>query len=414
LRTHEGKVVSSKEIVNSSIILSLLILLAVGTLWIPVAEAPKPDAPSAFTVDQKQGTIRVSETAARRIGLESIEIAAKDEPVLARFTARMGFNLEHMTHVKAQFPGKLVDIGPALGSRVKGPDSGSPPTLLCVVESVDLANAKNAYQKARVQAKLDEEALERTKQMISEKVLGPKFLLDAEAALKKDKADVEAARQNLYVFGLKEADLDKVFVQTRAQRMAYDIVAPISGTIAEKNVTRGEFADNTVNLFTIADTSTLWVWGAVYEKDWGKVKVGHKMKISLAAYPEAPLDSVVDFVSPEIDVATRSIMIRGKIDNSDGKILADMFGTLLVTVEEGKGSFIVPSRAVVRDLKTEKSYLFIRQGPETAGAATYERIPVEVKSVDEDHFRVTKGLSSGKRVVTRGALNLFDEMEGQE
>ncbi|HVR84127.1 MAG TPA: efflux RND transporter periplasmic adaptor subunit, partial [Planctomycetota bacterium] len=212
----------------------------------------------------------------------------------------------------------------------------------------------------------------------------------------------------------KEADLDKVFIQTRAQRMAYEIVAPISGTIAEKNVTRGEFADNTVNLFTIADTSTLWVWGAVYEKDWGKVKVGHKMQVRLAAYPDAPLDSVVDFVGPEIDVATRSIMIRGKIDNSDGKILADMFGTLLVTVEDGTGSLIVPSRAVVRDLKTEKSYVFIRQGQETAGAATYERIPVEVKSVDEEHFRVTKGLSAGKRVVIRGALNLFEEMEEQE
>ncbi|HVR83454.1 MAG TPA: hypothetical protein VMU54_04030, partial [Planctomycetota bacterium] len=191
---------SSRDFVVSVLVLSCFGLLAVGALFIPVAEAPKSDAPSAFTVDRKQGTIRVSETASRRIGLESIEIAAKDEPVLARFTARMGFNLEHMTHVKAQFPGKLVDIGPALGSRVKGPDSGSPPTVLCVVESVDLANAKNTYQKAKVQAKLDEEALERTKQMISEKVLGPKFLLDAEAALKKDKADLEAARQNLYVF----------------------------------------------------------------------------------------------------------------------------------------------------------------------------------------------------------------------
>jgi RND family efflux transporter MFP subunit len=404
---------SSREFVVSAAILCCFAAVAVGALFIPTTETLQPEAPSAFTVDREHQTIRVSDVAAQRIGLDTVEIAAKDEPVLARFTARMGFNLEHMTHVKAQFPGKIVDIGPALGSRVTGSGSDSTPTLLCVVESVDLANAKNTYQKARVQAKLDEEALERTKQMISEKVLGPKFLLDAEATVKKDKADLEASRQNLYVFGIAESELEKVFVQTRAQRMAYNIFAPISGTIAEKNVTRGEFADNTVNLFTIADTSTLWVWGAVYEKDWGQVKVGHRMKVRLAAYPDQPLDSKVDFISPEIDVATRSIMIRGKIDNADGKILADMFGTLLVTVDEGKGSLIVPSLSVVRDLKTEKSYVFARRGEKKDGAATYERLPVQVQSVDTDHFRVTKGLSAGQAVVTRGALNLFDELEGQ-
>ncbi|HLY11298.1 MAG TPA: efflux RND transporter periplasmic adaptor subunit [Planctomycetota bacterium] len=405
---------SARDLVVTAAVLSCFCVLAVASLWIPVGEHPEADAPSAFQVDRTEKTIRVPEASARRIGLETETIMAEDEPVIARFTARTGFNLEHLAHVKAQFPGKIVDIGPELGSRVRGGETGVAPTLLCVVESVDLGNAKNAYQKARVQDELDEEALERTKQMISERVLGPKFLLDAEAAVKKDRADVEAARQNLFVFGVKDADLDKVFSESRAQRMAYEIRAPISGIIAEKNVTRGEYADNTVNLFTIADTSTLWVWGAVYEKDWGTVKVGQTMKIRLAAYPDQPIDSVVEFVSPEIDVATRSIMIRGRMDNSGGKILSDMYGTLLVTVDQGKDSILVPSTAVVRDLKREKAYLFVRKSQKTDGSATYERIPVQAVSVDAHRLRVTSGLSPGRSVVTRGALNLFEEMENQE
>jgi RND family efflux transporter MFP subunit len=403
----------SKDLAITVAALSWLLIAAVASLWIPVSEPPPAEPSSAFIVDSKQGTIRIPEAATRRIGLEAGEIRPVDEPVVARFTARTGFNLERTTHVKAQFPGKIVDIGPALGSRVLGPGGLQPPTVLCVVESVDLGNAKNTYQRARVQLELDEEALERTRQMVAEKVMGPKFLLDAEAAVRKDLADLEAARQNLFVFGVREGDLDRVFKETRTEKMAYEISAPLSGTIAEKNVTRGEFADNSVNLFTIADTSMMWIWGWVYEKDWGKVKVGQKMKVVLAAYPDRPLESVVDFVSPEIDGATRSIMIRGTVDNTEGHILADMYGTLLVTVDDGQGSLIVPSNSVVRDLKADRTYLFVRRDAALRGTGLYERVPVEVKPVDAGRFRVTKGLRPGERVVTRGALNLFEEMGGQ-
>jgi RND family efflux transporter MFP subunit len=404
---------SSSDLSVTVAALSWIGLAAVASLWIPVSESPPQDAPSAFAVDPKQGTIRIPGPAARRIGLETLEVRPVDEPAVSRFTARTGFNLERTTHVKAQFPGRIMDIGPALGSKVAGPGALTPATLLCVVESVDLGNAKNAYQRARVQLELDEETLDRTRQMVAEKVLGPKFLLDAEAAVRKDLADLEAARQNLYVFGVKEGDLDRVFKETRTERMAYEITAPLSGSIAEKNVTRGEYADNSVNLFTIADTSTMWVWGWVYEKDWGKVKAGQKMKVKLAAYPDRLFDSVVEFVSPEIDVATRSIMVRGSVDNSQGQILADMYGTLLVTVDEGKDSLLVPSDAVVRDLKADQVYVFIRRDAGTAREGLFERVPVDVKAVDAGRFRVTKGLRPGEWVVTRGALNLFEEMGGR-
>ena len=67
----------------------------------------------------------------------------------------------------------------------------------------------------------------------------------------------------------------------------------------------------------------------------------------------------------------------------------------------------------MRDLKTEKAYVFVRRDRTLGVATTYERTQVEVKAVDVDHFRVLQGLSPGEAVVTRGALNLFDEMETQ-
>ncbi len=354
----------------------------------------------------------IPDAAAKRMGLETITIAPKDEPVTLRLTGRTGLNMEHVTHVKAQFPGKIVDVGPQLGSRVQGPDpSGeSKPTALCLIESVDLANAKSTYLKAKIQLTLDEDTLRRTQELVSTKVLADKFLLDAQSSVTKDQADHRAARQSLLVFGLKGEEIDQVEKQEGRERMVYTILSPSSGTIAEKNVTRGELADPSVNLFTIADTSTLWVWGDVYERDWRKVKVGQKVNVRIAAFPSMPVECTIDFISPQLDTATRSIRVRGTVDNNERRLLADMYGTLLVTIEEGKNSVIVPAEAVVRKLQT--SYAFVRtKAPSDGKAGTFEKREVTVETVDQDRLRVTKGLLAGDVIASRGTLGLYQEME---
>jgi cobalt-zinc-cadmium efflux system membrane fusion protein len=388
-----------------------LVVIVGGGVAIVISRAddggPAATAKGSKVKDQ---TIEVSAESAKRMQLEVLEVKPQDVPVLLRLTGRTGLDLERVAHVKAQYPGKIVAIGPQLGTEVRGPGSpaGQKATFLCTVESVDLGNAKNAYQKAVVQLKLDEDSLVRTKELVDRKVLAEKFLLDAQVAVTKDQADVEAARQNLFVFGINKGDLDGIVKQIAQERMAYDIYSPASGIITEKNVTRGEFADNTVNLFTIADTTTLWVWGDVYERDWPRVQVGQKMKIVLAAYPDLPLESSIDLISPQLDAATRSIRVRGRIPNADRRLLADMYGTLRVTIDEGKGSILVPTDAVVQ--KLENAYVFVRKSSGQDGSALFEKREVQVMTGDESRTRVTRGLSAGETVVTRGVLNLFDEM----
>jgi multidrug efflux pump subunit AcrA (membrane-fusion protein) len=392
--------------------LAVIAALATG-VGVVVARPAAPQAPpDEGPYKVKEASIEIPESAAKRMGLETLTVAPQDEAVTLRLTGRTGLNMEHVTHVKAQFPGKIVDVGPQLGSRVQGPDTSgeSRPTPLCVIESVDLANAKSNYLKAKVQLALDEDTLRRTQELVTTKVLADKFLLDARSAVTKDQADLNAARQSLLVFGLRGEEIEGIERQEGRERMVYTILSPSSGIIAEKNVTRGELADPTVNLFTIADTSTLWVWGDVYERDWQKVKVGQKMRVRLTAFPSLALECTVDLISPQLDVATRSVRIRGMIDNRDRRLLADMYGTLFVMIDEGKNSIIVPAEAVVR--KLQSSFSFVRTKPPSEGkAGTFEKREVTVETVDQDRVRVTKGLAPGDVIASRGTLGLYQEME---
>ena len=89
-------------------------------------------------------------------------------PSTLTLSGRTDLDQERVTHVHAQFPGKVVQVGTPdhplqLGDKVKGPENKGTPDTLCVIESTDLANAKAAYLQADVQLTLDNDNLARTK-----------------------------------------------------------------------------------------------------------------------------------------------------------------------------------------------------------------------------------------------------------
>jgi cobalt-zinc-cadmium efflux system membrane fusion protein len=323
-----------------------------------------------------------------------------------------------------------MQVKPELGAIVQGPDATTQPTVLCVIESNDLAQAKANYIQAKVQLKIDNDTLGRTLDLVKEKVLAPKFRDDATATVAKDKAAVDAARQALLVFGLSQADIDRTESEQGRQRMDYVITSPRSGVVAEKGVSGGEIADPTINLFTIADTSKMWVYGDVYERDLKRIKVGEKARITLTSDPDHPRDFTIDWISPELDPNTHSIRVRGTIDNKDGRVLADMYGTIQVTIDPGVNSLVVPADAVIRS--DNASYVFV-QVPAAAGTVQYRRTPVKVEPVDVGFgtsdaaiaavpgrgtgvapaalLRISGGLQAGQAVVDHGALGLFNELQ---
>lgn len=397
--------------------------------------APADDAADAYHLVAPD-TLEASARTAKTAGLRTIVVEPRDVPVTLALTGRTGLNMENVAHVHAQFGGKVEQVAPALGSLVKGPGVPGGPTVLCVIESTDLANAKAAYLQAKVQLKLDQENLARTKELVKSTVLADKFLLDAESAVTKDAAVLEAARQQLLVFGLTQKDIDQVDTQQGRQRMDYVITSPRSGVVAEKGVSGGEIADPTLNLFTIADTSTMWVWGDVYERDLRLIKVGNPVKAIFTSEPEHALDCKIDWISPVLDPNTHSIRIRGVIDNKNGQLLADMYGTLLVTVSSGKDAMVVPAECVVR--QGTDSFAFIEE-PTNGSMMRFKRITVKVEPVDvgfgtsdsaaaatsstgdsgrsgtpgvEDRpVRIIAGVQPGEKIVRSGALGLFNELQ---
>ncbi len=430
-------------------------ILFVKTLKSASAAGAASDASSSngpFTV--KGDSIDVADEAMKPAGIELATVATSDVPKTLTLTARTGLDMDTVAHVSALFGGKVTNISAQLGQTVLGPEAPGGPSKLCVIESNDLAQDKANWLQQLIQVKIDEQALARAKDLFAANVLAEKFLVDAESQLMKDQAAQEAARQQLLIFGLKDSEIDGIrkeaaleaenakkggaateraeqsIEQIRRERMGYALTAPRSGVIAEKFVSDGESAVPQTNLFTIADTRKLWIWGDVYERDLDQVKLGQKMKLFFTSEPTRARECTVDWISPVLDPNTHSIKIRGILDNSDGRLLSDMYGTMLVTIDAGLNSIVVPSDAVVR--VGNDAFVFVQTGS-SGGRTQFLKTPVTVESVGVGFgtidasaagtpahvdssgaptvlVRITRGVSPGQSIVKSGALGLFNEM----
>lgn len=381
-------------------------------------------------------TIQVSDEAVGPAGIIATKVEPRDVPMTLTLTGKSALNLEYATHVQPQFGGKVVSIVPKLGDFVKGPGVAGGPTVLCVVESNDLAQAKSNWLQARIQLKIDSDALGRTRALYKANVLAEKFVIDAESAVIKDQATLEAAYQQLLIFGLKQPEIDAIETQIGKQRMDYVITAPRSGVIAEKDMSVGEIATPGNNLFVVADTKTMWIVGDVYEQDLSRIKLGQPMKVVFPSEPDRPRECKIEWISPVLDPSTHAVHVQGVLDNADGHILSDMYGTIWVTIGDGKDSIIVPADAVVRE--GDDAFAFVETG-RSASSIQYRLTPVKTDAVDvgfgasptasaamssaapttggrdtaSASLRITDGLHSGDMIITSGALGLYNEMKLQ-
>jgi RND family efflux transporter MFP subunit len=384
-------------------------------------------------------TIEVNDNAMGPASIAVAKVEAQNIPMTLTLTGKSALNSETATHVQPQFAGKIVSITPKLGDVVKGPGEPGGPTVLCVIESNDLAQAKSNWLQAKIQLKIDSDNLARTRELYKANVISEKSVIDAESAVIKDQASLEAAYQQLLIFGLKQNEIDDIEHQIGKQRMDYVITAPRSGVISEKDVSGGEIATPGNNLFVIADTKTLWIVGDVYEKDVSRIKLGQPMEVFFTSEPDRPRLCKINWISPVLDPNTHAVHIQGVLDNSDGHILSDMYCTIIVTISEGKDSIIVPADAVVRD--GTDAFVFV-QTARNGADAEYRLTPVKTDSVDVGFgtsiasaamssaarsagseggnqgqspgvLRIVEGLKPGDMIITGGALGLYNEMKQQ-
>jgi len=287
----------------------------------------------------------------------------------------------------------------------------------------EIQQAEHNLSEATATAANDKINLDRTKNLFDQGVVSKQALDDAAAKYEASQQRVHSLEQThtLAKIGPRAEEIARAkgavaqaegqAAYAKSQLDATVIHAPITGTILERSVEKGElltgqFASAARPVFALADLSDIQADLDISQDDFAKLTPHQKAVVTVDAFPDFKWDGVIAEVSPEANRQKATIEVKVQILKPDFHLRPEMNTTVRFIADENQnaktqqslGAF-VPS-AAIRDADGNK-YVFI------AFQGKAMRRDVKILS-QRSAGALVSGLNGGESVITTAPEGLKD------
>jgi cobalt-zinc-cadmium efflux system membrane fusion protein len=412
-----------RQIILIFILFSIAALLIVG-VWMRVSKSAPTDtaAHKEEHAEEKEngepGVITLDEEALEKIDLtlESAQYRTVSQTI--PITGAVGPNQTRMAHMRPLARGRIEKVYVRAGDRVS---AGQPLVAYDNIELGELvseyATAKATLDKANAEAEVSRRAVERAQKLTQAGAVAMAEYekRDAEyksalASINVQKAQIAMIEQKLRRFGMAGADIEKLGAGPDKQRpdtTSTLLRSPFNGIVIKAEVAEGETVDTERELLTVADLSTVWVQGDVYEKDIASIRLGQGVKATLNAYPDRTFTGKLTYLSDVLDPQTRTAKVRCEMANPRGLLKLEMFATIQIPTGSSRKALMVPA-AAVQQIDTE-SVVFVE-----IAENKFEKRKVEPGTNSDGWTELKSGLKAGEKVVAQGAFMLKSHLKKEE
>lgn len=392
-----------------------LILGAVALFLSGCAGSPKPDSKGEAAKAEKPAeageampdTVTLGTAAMAEAGIATWTVQTVDLEHLLLLNGAVEHDENRFLQLASNVRGRVAAIPVDLGARVRRGD----PVL--VLESVDLARAREEYLKETAGLRVASRVYDRAKLLIAEKAISASEFQAREGDYQMKKASAQVAERALHLFGDSQEQIE-ILQQSivsdgnphQGERPQITIRAPFDGQITERKVAPGTLVEALQPLLTLTNLSSVWVFLQAYEKDMALLKNGLPVTIRSEAYPQETFKGRVDFLGSIVEPTTRTVRVRATVNNPGEKLRPGMFIRAQVDVPkpdgEAKKILAVPQSAL--QTLEGRTTIFIQIKP-----GVFVRRAVETGHTFEGFTEVLAGIRVGDLVVTEGSFVLKSE-----
>jgi membrane fusion protein (multidrug efflux system) len=193
------------------------------------------------------------------------------------------------------------------------------------------------------------------------------------------------------------------------------ILAPFAGRLGIRHVELGQYVSPGLRMVTLQALDPIWVDFPMPEQNIGKLKIDEVVELTVDAYPAKVFKGTITSLDARVSQETRTLLVRGNLENPDRKLLPGMFANVAVLAGAAAKVVTIPRTAVTYSLYGDSVYVV---KPAKAGADAprapaaddavfvVERRFVKPGQVREDRVAISSGLEVGEQVVTTGQIKL--------
>jgi HlyD family secretion protein len=410
-------------------VLILVVLGAAAMVWKHAAAAPEVETVKVAAPATGPGATVALNATGYIVAAHKIEVAAKVVGKVAWIGVEKGDHVkEGQVLVRLEDDEYRAQLTQATGqlenlkARLAELEHGSRPEEIAT-SLANLDQAKADLENARV-------TLDRTRPLVKEGVFSKQSLDDAEAKFRSANARVNSLQKtyDLVKLGPRHEQIDAArgavaqaqgavsFAETQLSNTI--IRAPVTGTILERAVERGEFVTTSFvgergakgYVVSLADLNDLEVELDISQNDFGKLAMKQNTTIAVDAYPDKKWSGWIKEMSPEANRQKATVQVKVKVANPDEFLRPEMNASVAFlgapdTGIPGKAAVYVPPAAL------SDGKVWVVQGGVAAlrevktGGNTPAGIRVEegLRGGEDLIVNPPKDLKPGAKVVVRGA-----------
>lgn len=266
--------------------------------------------------------------------------------------------------LQVEVAGKLIHIGFSEGSLIH---EG---TLLLKVDDAELQAELVRIERRRDHAKL----LERR--------LAPLVTGGGISASEYD----EAVSQ----LSILEAEIEL----TRKQIERRSVHAPFEGVVGLRFVSEGAYVTPSTRIASFQSLARMKLEFSLAEKHGSQLTPGQSVEFTVAGRDEI-FEAIIYAVEPQIEVTTRTLLVRAEVDNRSGGLRPGAFARVKWIADRDDSAVFIPAVAVVPGL--DEDTVFVVED----GKVKSRTVIIGPRS--SERVRILSGLSVGEEVVITGA-----------
>lgn len=199
-----------------------------------------------------------------------------------------------------------------------------------------------------------------------------------------------SARRRLENWDVPEDEIARVEATGEVGRTV-TMRSPVSGIVLEKPVLQGQRIMAGEVAYRIADLSTVWIEGQVFEQDLAAVEAGQPVTAEFQALPGTVRTGKISYIAPMLGTETRTATVRVVLSNPGRILKPGMYATIRFRAPASP-VLNVPRSAVL--VTGTRALAFLKRGD-----GSFVPRELTLGRTSDDRVEIRSGLAEGDSVV---------------
>lgn len=379
---------------NLFLYICFLLLLACGSKKAETSRE-QPSKQSNPLTEKELNQITLTDKAVQRLGIQTVEVVATTVNNFRMFSGEIMAVPGKTITVTAPVPGTLLPGGKTIAPGLNIRKGESLYKLLIMPSEKDMISAQEEVGQREVQYNTAVEKVKRTSRMYEEKSGSLRAKQEAEAELAGITAQLRVARGRIELLrGNPSAATSRL--------STLNMEAPISGTVLNVHTSPSQVLSAGAPIVDIVSLHPLWVRVALYAGDESRIAKGKNATVQGLSGGSGRSLIARSVTGPQTsNPQATSIDLYYEIDNNKGDLRPGQKVSVTLPFTGTTSGIVVPYSAIVYDIHGG-TWVYTNPQPNV-----FVRQRVEIQTVIGQDAVLHRGPSSGTKVVSTGAAELF-------